>query len=192
MAVEQAIIALVVQGEAEVTAEADRIVVKLDSVREAGKRAEEAAKSAETAAKEAEQASKELSSEITKTFRALAKAGRMAKKLAHGLGYDHDSKVGSAIDIFSAGLSGAASGAKLGSMFGPWGTAIGAGVGAIAGEYSAYQHAKHRIEAHNKKIEEHEQQRLLKEHEEQLTEELLRQVGLYKLDQRHFGPRQVP
>jgi uncharacterized membrane protein len=125
-------------------------------------------------------------------LRALSRAARLAKKVAHGMGYDKDSKVGTAIDMISGGLSGAVSGARLGSMFGPWGTAIGAGVGAIAGEYSAYEHAKHRIEEHNRKLAEHEHKLALKEREEQLTEELLRQVGLYKLDQRSFGPRQVP
>jgi hypothetical protein len=32
-----------------------------------------------------------------------------------------------------SGLGGAAAGAQLGSMFGPWGTGIGAGVGALGG-----------------------------------------------------------
>ncbi len=192
MAVEQAIISLVVQGGAEVSAEADRIVVKLGSVDEAGKRAEEAAKAAESAAKEAESAAKELSSEITKTFRALSRAARMAKKLAHGMGVEKYSKTEAAIDIISSGLKGAAMGARLGSAFGPWGTAIGAGAGALYGEYTAYEHQKERILEHNRHVEEQARKKFAKEREEQVLEELLKQVGLYKLDQHHFGPRQVP
>jgi len=192
VAVEQAIVALVVQGSAEVTAEADRIVVKLGSVEEAGKRAESAAQAAETAAKDAEAAAKELSSEITKTFRALSRAARMAKKLAHGLGVEKYSKADAAIELLAGGLKGAAMGARLGSVFGPWGTAIGAGAGAIFGEYTAYEQEKKRILEHNRQVEEHARKHLAKEREEQLLEELLKQAGLYKLDQHHFGPRQVP
>ena len=50
----------------------------------------------------------------------------------------------------SIGLSGAAAGAKIGSAFGPWGTAIGGGVGLLGGfmggddpeEYGADQYAQ--------------------------------------------------
>jgi uncharacterized membrane protein len=192
MAVEQAIIALVIEGSAEVSAEADRIVVKLESVQSAGKSAESAAQAAETAAKDAEEAAKALSSEIAKTFRALSRAARMAKKLVHGMGVEKYSKTEAAIDILASGLKGAAMGARLGSVVGPWGTAIGAGVGAIYGEYTAYTHDRDRILEHNKKLEEHAQKHAKKEEEERILEELLRQVGLYKLDQHHFGPRQVP
>jgi len=192
MAVEQAIIALVVQGSAEVTAEADRIVLKLGSVEEASKRAEEAANSAESAAKEAESAARELSGEITKTLRALSRAARMAKKLAHGLGAEKYSRADSAIEIIGGGLKGAAMGARLGSSFGPWGTAIGALAGGLYGEFTAYEHQKEGIERHTREIEERALKRHAKEREEQLTEELLKQVGLYKLDQHTFGPRQIP
>jgi hypothetical protein len=192
MAVEQAIVALVVQGQAEVSAEVDRIVVKLESVQEAGKRAEDAARSAEQAAKDAEDAAKELSREITKTIRTLARAVRYAKKAAHGLGVEKHSKLDSAIEIVGGGLQGALTGARLGSLVGPWGTAIGAVTGAFVGEYAAYEKEKHAILEHNRRIEEHAAKHLAKEREEQLLEELLRQVGLYKLDQHHFGPRQVP
>lgn len=192
MAVEQAIIQLVVQGQTEVSAEADRIVVNLTSVERAGKRAEEAAKAAEDAAKEAEAASRKLSSDITKTLRALSRAAHMAKKIASGLGYEKHSRVESAIEIIGGGLKGAAMGARLGSVFGPCGTAIGAIGGGLYGEYAAYSHEKQAILEHNQKAEEHEAKRLAKERDEELAEALLRQVGLYKLDQHHFGPRQVP
>jgi len=166
--------------------------VKLESVQEAGKKAEDAARSAEQAAKDAEAAAKELSREITATIRTLARAARYAKKVAHGLGVERHSKLDSAIEIVGGGLKGALTGARLGSFLGPWGTAIGAGAGAIFGEYAAYEKEKHAILEHNRKVEEHEAKRVAKEREEQLLEELLRQVGLYKLDQHHFGPRQVP
>jgi phage tail tape-measure protein len=192
MGVEQAIVALQVQGGAEVSAEADRIVVKLDALERAAKRAEDAAQAAENAAKDAEAAARALSTEITKTFSQLAHLAHTAKHIAHELGVGRDSKLGGAIEILGGGLSGAVQGARLGSIFGPLGTAIGAAGGGLLGEYAAHEAVEKRILEHNRRIEEQERRRLAKDRDERLVEELLRQVGLVKLDNHHFGPRQVP
>jgi hypothetical protein len=192
MAVEQAIVALQVQGGAEVSAEADRIVANLTALEAAAKRAEAAAEAAENAAKEAETAARALSTEITHTFAALSHVAHLARRITRELGAGKDSKLESGLEILGGGLSGAVQGARLGSIFGPLGTAIGAAGGGLLGEYAAADAVEKRILEHNRRIEEQERRRLAKDRDERLVDELLRQVGLVKLDNHNFGPRQVP
>ena len=142
--VEEAIVALVVQGDAQFTATNDKVQADLTSTERAGR-------SAESAANDASRATRQLAQETMEVIRVATHAMHLAREAAKAFGVSETSGLMGALDIARGAGAGAVSGARLGSVFGPEGTAIGAGIGGIIGGVNAYNDYEKRVESENQK-----------------------------------------
>lgn len=184
MSVEQAIIELVVAGAGTFEQTNDKVQVDLTSTERAGRQAEEASTAAARSARAAEQAAQKLTREVGQVLSRLNTAVSVAQRVAGVLGQDRDSGVGQGLDALQGGLSTGFQAFKLGAASGNPQVAAAAGiVGAIVGVVSSLQETEKRLEATSHRIEQ--------DRPNEITDALLRQAGLARVDQAISGGRRL-
>lgn len=141
MPVEQAIVDFVVEGADVVEATTDKIGVNLAALEKSAKDTDESVKTAVESAKE-----------LSSALRRLSRAAHAAVNLAKAAGLEEDSTAGRLAELGVNTLSRASEGARVGSMFGPYGTLAGAGVGSLVGMYEAIKKVEKKIDDANDKV----------------------------------------
>jgi hypothetical protein len=173
-AIESAIISLSMQGADAVQRQADKVTVDLSSAKRAGELAESASRSAEKAARSAEAASNDLQSSASSALSKLSLAGRISGKL---LGEGALSELG----------GGARVGGQVFSLLtsllpgGALATLLAGGLALGAGAYVANQREE-KDEEKDEKSAERIAKHLDRIAEKDLETQMLREIGLSKID----------
>jgi hypothetical protein len=187
-ALEEAIVALILQGGPQASAEANKVEVDLKSVKRAGEEAEGAAKKAGEAAKGAADASNQLAARAADATRALHRVAAAARALDHFVKGQSASADGidrpSNVHALSEGLTDAAHAFTLTPGPLPLKLLAAAGAGLYGGIHSkheqqdAYRKAK---EAQSKALIEQMQKDWDENQKHNLDLRLLQEAGLLKL-----------
>lgn len=173
MSTEAAIIELVVAGSGAFDETNNKIQADLTAMERSSKKAEAGAADAERAAAQAEAAAHKLTHKITGVIHRMHAALGLAERLASVAGGE-DSGLGKALGIAGHAITGAGQGARLGSYFGPEGAAIGAGLGGLLGIAQSLKETDKRLQESTEK--------LANQSGNEITDALLREAGLGKLD----------
>lgn len=148
MPIEEAIVALVIQGDAQASARADRVNVDLTAVERSAKTTEGAVNSMARASTEAVAAARRLSSEITSTVARMAFVAGQARQVSAALGnlgvsgFEQGGAASGLVDVLASGFSQGAASAAFGARFGPVGAAAGFAVGAGLGTFESVARQK--------------------------------------------------
>jgi hypothetical protein len=187
VSVERAVVQFVAEGVSDVESAGDRVVKTNAGIKDSADRAKSAEDTAKKAAEEAEKAAKDLGREITQTMHRLQQAAQLAKSIANAAGVEEGSSTSDVVNVGVGALSGAARGAHFGQAFGPYGAAAGAVIGGIAGGVSEYRDIEKRDRERADRLAEFDK----KQRENEITDAMLRQLGLAKADASFGGARRV-
>lgn len=152
-ALEQAIIAVTLQGAGTVVGETNRIEVGFDKAKASADRAEDSAGRAQSALKRLEAAAASYAQTVRMGLARVGTAGNLIKNAADEASFGETPGSGSAyeeVSLLGAGLAGAgekgAALGMLGSAGGAFGSLVGAIVGAIYGGFDGVIKHQERIE----------------------------------------------
>jgi hypothetical protein len=174
-AIESAVVALTMQGADAVSKQADRVTVDLSAAKRAGASAEVASRKAEKAATEAESATHSLETAAESALGKLSQAGRLSSHLfGSGLLSELGGGARVAEHAFSL-LSGLLPGGGLVTSI------LAGGASLAAGAYVASER-KDKDETRDEQQAERIAKHLDKNGQNNLDAEMLRMVGLEKID----------
>ena len=189
MSIEEAVVAFVVSGAGQATAEAGRVEVSLGNVDKAGRAATASADGAPRSAAAATAEVKKLQGQISTALGKLAGVASLAKRTAENtFGVSPDSASGRFFENSAGILSGAANGAQLGATGGPVGAGVGAIVGGVLGLTNAVGEQTKRAEQAAKKFDRESDKEQIKT----VSDAILREIGLSKLGSTVYSSRQTP